>query len=366
MKILLASTIKRNVTKDTTYSRSKIVYQIASGLAKRGHNVSLLGTADSVIEGVKVIPAIDKGFVDKQKEEGYENPFYAEAGFLVKFAKKLEEIGDEFDVIHNHSYPEFLNLLAGEQIKTPMVTTLHAQATAEYDDVLGLFPKANLISISNAHKKMFKKANIRFVVQNGVDTGIFSLEKQKDNYLLWMGRLGRAKDKDGNFVDAKGIRWAIELARKTGERLLICGNVEDMGFYDKDVKPFLDDKIRWFGPVSSEQALSQGEVAKLMQKAKAFLFPINWEEPFGLVMIEAMACGTPVIGFDRGSVSELISDGKTGYVVSPSEGVDGLEKALQKISIIDSNECRRHVEENFSLEKMIDNYEKVYQEVAAK
>ena len=366
MKILLASTIKRNVTKDTTYSRSKIIYQIADGLVKRGHDVSLLGTGDSVVEGVKIIPVIDKGFIDKQKEEGYENPFYAEAGYLVKFAKKLEEIGGEFDIIHNHSYPEFLNLLAGEQIKTPMVTTLHAQATAEYDDVLGLFPKANLISISNAHKNMFKKANIRSIVYNGVDTGSFSLEKQKDNYLLWLGRLGRAKDKDGNFVDAKGVKWAIKLAKETGERLVISGNVEDMDFYDKEVKPFLNDKIRWFGPVSSEQALSHGEVAKLMQKAKAFLFPINWEEPFGLVMIEAMACGTPVIGFDRGSVSELVLDGKTGYVVPPSEGVDGLEKALRKISIIDPNECRKHVEENFSIEKMIDNYEKVYQEAVAK
>lgn len=366
MKILLASTIKRNVTKETTYSRSKIVYQIANGLVKRGHDVSLLGTADSVIEGVKIIPVIDKGFVDKQKEEGYENPFYAEAGYLVKFAKKLEEIGEEFDVIHNHTYPEFINLLACEQIKTPMVTTLHAQATAEYDDVLSLFPKANLVSISNAHKNMFKKANIRFVVYNGVDTETFSLEKQKDNYLLWIGRLGRAKDKDGNFVDAKGVRWAIELARRTGEKLLISGNVEDMDFYDKDVKPFLDDKICWFGPVSSEQELSHAEVVKLMQKAKAFLFPINWEEPFGLVMAEAMACGTPVIGFDRGSVSEVVLDGKTGYVVPPSEGVDGLEKALQKISVIDSNECRKHAEDNFSIEKMIDSYEKVYKEVIAR
>jgi glycosyltransferase involved in cell wall biosynthesis len=366
MKILLASTIKRKVTKETTYSRSKIVYQIASGLVKRGHDVSLLGTADSAIEGVKTIPVIDKGFIDKQKEEGYENPFYAEAGYLVKFVKKLEEIGEEFDIIHNHSYPEFLNLLAGEQIKTPMVTTLHAQATAEYDDVLSLFPKANLVSISNAHRNTFKKANIRFVVYNGVDTEIFSLEKQKDNYLLWLGRLGRAKDKDGNFVDAKGVKWAIKLARETGERLLISGSIEDMDFYDNDIKPFLDDKINWFGPVSPDQALSHQEVVGLMQKAKAYLFPINWEEPFGLVMAEAMACGTPVVGFNRGSVSELVLDGKTGYVVPLSAGLDGLKEALGKISSIDPIECRKHVEENFSLQKMIDNYEKVYHEVVSK
>lgn len=363
MRILLASALKRRIGIDITASRSRITYEIALELVKNGHEVSLIGTADSLVEGVKIIPVIDKGFSELS---GFENKFYAETSYLVKLCKKIEEIGQDFDVIHNHTYPEFINLFASEAIKTPMVTTLHSQATPEYDEALSLFPNANLVSISNAHRNMFKKAKIQNVVYNGIDTQIFSFESKKDDYLLWIGRLSEARDRNNNFIDPKGVKWAIKLAQSTGERLLISGNVEDSEFYEKEIKPYLNNKIQWVGPVSPEQKLKREEIAKLMQKAKAFLMTINWEEPFGLVMAEAMSCGTPVIAFDRGAVSELVVDGKTGFVVAPSEGLGGLKKALQNISIIDSNDCRRHVESNFSIEKMVSSYEKIYQEVINK
>lgn len=363
MKILLVSTIKRRVGIDISASRSRIIYEIASGLVKNGHELSLIGTADSFIEGVKTIPVIDKGFSELS---GFENIFYAETSYLVKLCKKVEEIGSDFDVIHNHTYPEFVNLFASERIKTPMITTLHAQATPEYDEVLSLFPNANLVSISNAHRNMFKKAKIQNVVYNGIDTQIFSFESKKDDYLLWIGRLGAAKDENNNFVDAKGVKWAIKLAQVTGERLVILGNVEDPEFYEKEIEPNLSNKIEWFGPVSKEQKLDRAEIVRLMQKAKAFLMTINWEEPFGLVIAEAMSCGTPVIGFDRGAVPELVVDGKTGFVVPPSEGLGGLKKALQKISTIHPSDCCRHVVNNFSVEKMVGSYEKIYQEVINK
>ncbi len=363
MKILLASTIKRRVGIDVTASRSRIIYEIASGLVKNGHEVNLIGTADSFVDNVTTIPIIDKGFAELS---GFENRFYAETSYLVRLCKKVEEIWSDFDVIHNHTYPEFINLFASERIKTPMITTLHAQATPEYDEVLSLFPNANLVSISNAHRSMFKKAKIQNVVYNGIDTQIFSFESKKNDYLLWIGRLGAAKDENNNFVDAKGVKWAIKLAQATGEHLVISGNVENPEFYEKEIKPNLSNKIEWLGPVSKEQKLDRAEIIRLMQKAKAFLMTINWEEPFGLVMAEAMSCGTPVIGFDRGAVSELVVDGKTGFVVSPSEGLEGLKKALQKISTIHPSDCRRHVENNFSVEKMVSSYEKIYQEVINK
>jgi len=109
--------------------------------------------------------------------------------------------------------------------------------------------------------------------------------------------------------------------------------------------------------------LTKPEVAALMQKAKAFLMPINWHEPFGLVIAEAMSCGTPVIGFDRGAVSELIVDGKTGFVVPPEKGIEGLKEALSKIDSIKPQDCRDHAVKNFSTEKMVDNYEKTYLEI---
>jgi len=360
VKILIASTLKRKIAEDVTASRSRIIYEIASGLFKNGHEVSLIGTADSNVQGVKTIPVIDKGFAELS---GFENRFYAETSFLVSLCKKVEEIGPSFDVIHNHTYPEFFNLFAGDRIKTPMITTLHAQETPEYDEVLSLFPNANLVSISNAHRSMFKKAKIQNVVYNGIDTQIFSLESKKDDYLLWIGRLGKARDENNNFVDAKGIIWAIKLAKETGERLLITGNVEDPEFFDKEVKPHLNDKIEWIGPVSAEQKLPRDEVVRLYQKAKAFLMTVNWEEPFGLVMAEAMSCGTPVIGFNRGAVSEVVLSGKTGFVVNPQEGIEGLKRALGKINSISPKDCRKHAVDNFSVQAMVNNYENLYREV---
>ncbi len=362
MRILLVSTLKRKVAADVSASRSRIIYQLGKGLVAKGHTVGLLGTADSHIEGVKTHPVIDKAFVELPP---FENPFYAETGFLVQLEKKIEELAADYDVIHNHTFPEFINLYASERVSTPMVTTLHAQATPEYDTALSLFPKANLVSISQAHKSHFHKAHIGWIVYNGVDTDIYAFQEKKQDYLLWLGRLGKAKDEQGNFMDAKGIKWTIKLAEDTGEPLIISGNVEDMEFYDRQVKPHLSEKIQWYGPVTSEQVLKREEVVKLMQDAKAFLMTINWEEPFGLVMAEAMSCGTPVIGFNRGSVSELVLDGLTGFVVDPQQGLDGLKEALVKLPIISPKACHEHVEKNFSLHRMVDNYEKVYQDIAS-
>lgn len=360
MKILIVSLLKRKVTPFMTASRPHIIYVIANGLVGKGHDVSMLGTGDSEIPGVKIIPIIPKAFVDLP---AFENPFYAETGYLVQLAKKIEKIAGDFDIVHNHTYPEFINLMVASKIKTPMITTVHSQGTEELDNTLSLFSNAILVSLSKAHMGLFKKTKFKTIVYNGVDTSAYSFFEQKQDYLLWLGRLSKAKNKDGSFMDPKGIKWAIDLAKKTGEKLLISGNIEDIEFYNKEVKPFLNDKIQWVGPISSEQALTRKEVISLMQKAKGFLMTINWEEPFGLTMIEAMSCGTPVIAFDRGSVPEIIIDGKTGFIVPSGEGIEGLEKALSKLSTINPKDCRKHVVENFSLDKMIDNYEKLYLEV---
>ncbi len=341
-------------------ARPRVIYEVANGLTKKGHQVTLLGTGDSQIPGVEIIPVIEKDFISMPADE---NPFYGETAYLVKLAKKVEEIGNNFDIIHNHTYPEFINLLISKNIKTPIVTTLHAQYFPEFDDVLSLFPDAYLVAISQAQQRLFKKAKIYKVVYNGVDTNIYSFQEKKDDYLLWLGRLSKAKNPDGSFMDPKGIKWAIKLAQETGSKLLLGGNVEDMDFYNKDIKPNLNDKIKWLGPVSTELTLTKPEVAKLMQNAKAFLMTINWYEPFGLVMAEAMSCGTPVIGFDRGSVKELIVEGKTGFVVAPEKGIDGLKEALKKINSIKPQDCRDHVVKNFSTQTMVDNYEKTYQEI---
>lgn len=363
MKILFISLLKRKVTANSLSSRPRVIYEIINGLLKKGHEISILATKDSEIPGVRTIPVIEKGFLEMS---GFENPFYAETAYLTKLAKTIVKIGNEYDVIHNHTYPEFINLLIAENIETPIISTIHSQYFPTYDEVLSLFPNTFLISISNAHKNQFKKTKFFKVIYNGIDTDIYSFQEKKEDYLLWLGRLSKAKNPDGNFMDPKGIRWAIKLAEETNSRLLLSGNIEDMDFYEKDIKPHLSDKIKWVGPLSSELVLSKQEIAKLMQGAKAYLMTINWYEPFGLVMAEAMACGTPVIGFDRGSVKELVVEEKTGFVVNPKDGVEGLKRALSKIDTIKPVDCRNHVVKNFSTQTMVDNYERVYLEVLGK
>jgi len=360
MKILIVSTLKRKVTKEITASRSQIIYKIASGMAKRGHQIYILGTGDTVVEGCQTIPIIEKGWVDLPPVE---NPFFREVATMIQQIRKIVQIQDQFDIIHNHLYPEFLPPLIENELKIPMITTVHSQWTDFIDETLSLFKKTIFISISNAHKKFFQKAKIYKVIHNGIDIETFSFQEKKENYLLWIGRLSKAKNKDGTFMDPKGVRWAIKLAQETNNRLIITGNVEDIEFYNRDVKPYLNDKIQWYGPVSKEQEVSQKEIAQLMGKAKAFLMTINWYEPFGLVMAEAMSCGTPVIGFDRGSVPEVVVDGKTGFVVPYEKGINGLKEALAKIHTINPKDCREHVIKNFSVEKMVENYEKLYLEI---
>ncbi len=364
MKILILAPLTRKVSSKITAARPRIIFDLITGLRKRGHKITVLGTGDSYIPGVKIIPVIKKSFYNLSSS--FENPFYAHTSFLVKQAKIADKVSSNFDIIHNHSYPEFIPLFLEKHIKTPMVTTIHVQMTPEIDEALSMFPRTYLICISKASKKLAKKSKIQKVIHNGVNTNLYGFCPKKEDYLLWIGRLAKAKDRKGNFIDPKGIKWAIRLARETNSKLLLAGNVEDPEFFKRDVKPYLSRKIRWIGPISFEQPLTKNQVAKLMQKAKAFLMTINWQEPFGLVMAEAQSCGTPVIGFDRGSVSELMVNGKTGFIVSPKEGIEGLKRALMKIDRINPKDCREHVKKNFSLEKMLDNYERVYKEVINK
>lgn len=360
MKILMVSLLKRPVTPTITASRPRMIYELTKRLIGKGHDVTILGTGDSEVPGAKIESVIPKHFTSLPP---FENPFHAETAYYALLAKKIRDIASSYDVIHNHTFPESPAHFVAEDITTPMVTTVHVQATPVLDELLAAFRKPYLVSISEAHKRGFTKAGIVRVIYNGIDTDLYTFEPQKEDYMLWIGRLSKAKNEDGLFMDPKGVKWAIALSERTGVPLKLSGNIEDMAFYEQEVKPYLSDMIQWVGDISGEQPLSKEEVVSLMQKAKVFLMTVNWEEPFGLVMAEAMSCGTPVIGFDKGAVPEVIENGVTGFVVPHDSGVEGLEKALMKIDIIDPKACRERSVNKFSIERMVADYENIYTDV---
>ena len=154
MKILISALLKRKIVPNTPASRPRIILETVNGLVKKGHQVTVLGTGDSEISDVKLIPISPKAMIDLPPTE---NSFYTELSYLVTLAKKIEEIGNDFDIIHNHTYPEFINLLVTKNLKTPLLTTIHAQGTTELDDVLSLFPNTHFVSISQAHRRLFHK-----------------------------------------------------------------------------------------------------------------------------------------------------------------------------------------------------------------
>lgn len=361
MKILIVSTLKRNVSEVQFASRSRIIFEVASGLAERGHEVTLMGTADSKVPGVTIMPVLEKGWIDMQATE---NPFVRDASSLVLLGKTIAEVEKNFDIIHSHTYPDIFPTILDEYLIRPLVITLHAQATENLlPEAIAKSNKTYFIALSKRYSEIIGEEYIYDVVYNGVDSSLYSYNDTPDDYLFWLGRLPKGKNDDGTFIDPKGAREAIQVAQETNSRLYIGGIVEDPKFFENDIKPHLNEKIQWVGDVGSEQSIPIEKVVSLMQNAKAFLMTIRQEEPFGLVMAEAMSCGTPVIAFNRGSISEVVINGKTGFVVPPEEGIEGLKKAVKNIGSINRADCRKLVEEKFTVEKMVDNYEKVYERI---
>ena len=362
MNILYVSTLKRHIGPTQFASRERIIYQLASGMVERGHNVTILGTGDSVVEGAMIIPVIEKGWINLPPVE---NPFIRDIGTLMMQARKLEEIHEQFDVIHNHTTPDFFPSLMDNHLKKPLVTTLHAVAEPYVDDIMSHFPNTHFIALSEAYKKTLVKSKAYDVVYNGINTDLYAYHANKDDYLLWVGRLSPAKNDKGEFIDPKGAKWAIKLAELTDSRLIMTGTVHSKEFYEKEIKPHLNDKIQWYGEITAEQTVPVEKIVEFMQHAKAFLMTINQEEPFGLVMAESMSCGTPVIAWKRGSVPEVVEFGKTGFYVDPSDGIDALAATVSRLSEIKPIECRHRVEKMFSVRRMVENYERVYKKLTS-
>ncbi len=315
-------------TPPRAYGGSELVAgYVTEELVRRGHEVTLFAAPESRTSARLVsIPQADEV-----------SPFdYRE---LVHVTKALQYARD-FDIIHNHC------LYAGPALAslstTPMVSTLHY-----IHHILRCFPNHNYVGVSQSQLTLAKNLNIRDVIHHGIDTDQFYVERNKDDYLLFLGR----------FHPNKGTHLAIEAAVRSEHSLLIAAPpppMDQQEYFDSLIKPHLKGRISYLGEVEGRMK------ASLLAKAKALILPLTWDEPFGLVLLEAMASGTPVVATNRGSVPELVVDGKTGFVV---EDMNQMVEAIENVHHIHPDDCRAHVQRHFSIGAMVDRYEALYKRI---
>ena len=306
---------------------------LTEGLVSRGHEVTLFATADSRTSG-RLHAVCPRGY----EEDCSLIPKVWECLHI----SELFELADGFDIIHNHF--DYLPLTYTGLTTTPVVTTIHGFSSPGIMPVYKKYNrKVSYVSISEADRS--PELDYIKTIHHGIDINLFDFQPQMGDSLLFFGRIH----------NDKGVRQAIEIARRSKKKLILAGIIQDKAYYDQYVAPHIDnDWARYagsVGPVDRNQLLGE---------ACALLHPIQFDEPFGLSVIESMACGTPVIAFDRGSMPELIENGKSGFLVN---NVDEAVEAVARIKEIDRASCCRHVERHFTVDRMIDEYIQVYEMV---
>jgi glycosyltransferase involved in cell wall biosynthesis len=304
---------------------------LTEGLVAHGHEVTLFATADSQTSG-RLHAVCPHGY----EEDRSLIPKVWECLHI----SELFEHADGYDLIHNHF--DYLPLTYTGLTTTPVVTTIHGFSSP---GILPVYKKYNgkvfYVSISDADRS----PDLDYIktIHHGIDIRQFDFQPAADDTLLFFGRIHQDK----------GVREALSIARACGKKLIVAGIIQDHAYYDQYVAPHIDnDTVVYVGSVGP------AERNRLLGKACALLHPIQFDEPFGLSVIESMACGTPVIAFNRGSMPELIENGKSGFLV---DNVDRAIESVARIKEIDRATCRRHVERHFTVDRMVDAYITVYE-----
>jgi len=378
MKVLILGSVALPVPPPMQGGTERIAYFQATGLAKRNHDVTLIaakgskpdpsyqlveiGGGDTVAGSILSSrpPSRDPVF---EKEDGFRvgpGMTYAEGSrsmrkelvYMAQVSQWVLDHGKEYDVILNNMRGgESVLLPIAKLLGKPFVTVMHLPI---FDELAALFTTYNtpVITISNAQRMGFDGVNYVGTVYNCVEPDLLSVthtpQLMPHTYVLMMGSIAPHKNQ----------REGILVAKAAGKQIVLAGKIGNEQYWKQEIEPLVDGKT-----VIHKGEMGLAEKTALLAGAEALLFPIVWPEPFGLVMIEAMAVGTPVVAYRNGAVPEVVVEGKTGYIVDPKQGVPGLVKAVKKIAAIDRSVCRKHVMEHFTVEKMIDSLESVLQKV---
>jgi glycosyltransferase involved in cell wall biosynthesis len=313
-----------------------VVSLLTEELVELGLDVTLFATGDSLTRG-KLVSACPRAY----SEDASVNPKVAEC---LHISEVFERAAD-FDLIHNHF--DFLPLTYSALIDTPVVTTIHGFSSPSIVPVYKKYnERGHYVAISEADKS--QELDYIATVHHGIDIAQFPFREASGEYLLFFGRIH----------PDKGADEAIQVARRTGIKLVMAGIIQDEDYYAKRVEPYIDGTtVDYIGSVGPERR------ADVLGGALALLHLIGFDEPFGLSMVESMACGTPVIAFPRGSIPEVVTHGETGFIVGD---VDRAVEAIAEIRSIDRYACRADVERRFTHSRMARDYVDVYRKILNK
>ena len=343
MKIAQISSIYLSIPPKTHGGTERIVFDLCQHLTRRGHQVELFASGDSKVDCLlqSVLPVAS--------EDDPQSTFYLEKEFEARNTHNLYRQADRFDVVHAHwpTVAPYFSVFS----KTPTLITyayIEKELHVYYRDH---FPRCFPVCISRAQAKMLGDESLP-VVYNGIDLDGIPFNNEPDDFFIVVGRM----------TPGKGIAEAIRIAQKANARLLIVGRITahlpwSEQYFLKEIQPHIDgDRVRHI------ESLPHDQLMQIVGRARGFLFPPQWEEPFGLAVAESMAAGTPVLAYPRGSMSELVKHGESGYLVCTE---DEMVDAIYRIERLDRERCRSWVGENFSLEQMVTGYERLYRRIAS-
>ncbi len=347
MHIALIAPIVERVPPKKYGGTERVVSALTEELVRRGHNVTLFASGDSITSA-----KLSSVFPRALREANVKDLYGANHLTLLNIGTAYDR-QCEFDIIHDHIGP--LALPTANLSKKPTVSTMHGPFTPEVRKLLYALRKPGITTISNAQG--FAAGNINHVgtVYNGLEMEHYPFSATPGEYLLFVGRI----------CMEKGAHIAVEVAQELDIPLIMAAKVDavDRGYYESYIAPWLSDRIQWVGEVDEVRR------NELMAGARCFLHPVTWLEPFGLTLIEAQACGAPVVAFNKGSIPEIIDHGVTGFVVEDVEDVEDVEEmvdAVSKIHTIDRAACRARALSRFSAKSMTDGYEAVYMKMLSR